>query len=171
MVSIESYVWLLPILFIFHDLEEIIGFKNFIEKHSLIMEKIPYFRKVADGFSTEGFALAVLEEFVIAVGICLGVLVFPHPFTYGIWLGAFIALTIHFMLHLIQAILLRTYVPTVVTSLICMPIAAYILYHVLTTLPYSFQTMGVFIVTGIILTFCNVFLAHKLMCWYTGRSS
>ncbi|WP_347099491.1 HXXEE domain-containing protein, partial [Streptococcus mutans] len=37
-----TYVWLFPLLFIFHDLEEIIGFIPWIEKKSdLLKEKAP----------------------------------------------------------------------------------------------------------------------------------
>lgn len=38
-----TYVWLFPLLFIFHDLEEIIGFIPWIEKKVIFLRKKPLF--------------------------------------------------------------------------------------------------------------------------------
>ena len=61
-----TYIWLFRLLFIFHDMEEIVGFMPWMNKHKqLLQEKAPLFLRLHDGLSTEGFALAVFEELII----------------------------------------------------------------------------------------------------------
>ena len=55
-----------PLLFIFHDLEEIIGMKHFINRNAdMLQSRFPFLYKRFKYFTTEGFALAVMEEFVV----------------------------------------------------------------------------------------------------------
>ena len=68
----KDIIWLFPLLFIFHDLEEIIGFMPWIERNEkLLAKKAAFILNTHKGLSTEGFALAVAE------GICRGI---PHFF-------------------------------------------------------------------------------------------
>ena len=62
----KDTIWLFPLLFIFHDLEEIIGFMPWIERNEKLLEKKAVFiLNTHKSLSTEGFALAVAEEFVV----------------------------------------------------------------------------------------------------------
>ena len=67
----REYVLLLPILFIFHDMEEIIGFGCFFKNNPEIFERFPKITAVYRGFTTAGMALAVYEEFIPFFGISL----------------------------------------------------------------------------------------------------
>ena len=56
----KDTIWLFPLLFIFHDLEEIIGFMPWIERNEkLLAKKAAFILNTHKGLSTEGFALAV----------------------------------------------------------------------------------------------------------------
>ncbi len=49
----EKYVWLFPIIFIVHDMEEIIGFGIWLKKNkALLDEKYPSISKTYKDFST-----------------------------------------------------------------------------------------------------------------------
>ena len=63
----KDYALLLPILFIFHDMEEIIGFRYFFGNNKQLFERFPKITAVYKDFSTEGFALAVYEGEVVEV--------------------------------------------------------------------------------------------------------
>ena len=66
----KDTIWLFPLLFIFHDLEEIIGFMPWIERNEkLLAKKAVFILNTHKGLSTEGFALAVAEEFVVVLFI------------------------------------------------------------------------------------------------------
>lgn len=68
----ESYIWLFPLLFIFHDMEEIIGLIPWYQKNKKLLEKrFPKICKVYADVSTEGFAFAVLEELVLCIVVCV----------------------------------------------------------------------------------------------------
>ena len=54
----KEYVWLFPIIFMFHDMEEIIGFKFFLRQNTAELQKrFPFILRRYKDFSTEGFAL------------------------------------------------------------------------------------------------------------------
>ena len=66
----KEYVWLFPIIFMFHDMEEIIGFKFFLRQNEAELQKrFPFFLRRYENFSTEGFALAVYEELILCIAI------------------------------------------------------------------------------------------------------
>lgn len=60
----KNYILLLPIIFIFHDMEEIVGFERFFEKNPDIFVRFPRIMKAYRNYSTDSFALAVYEEFI-----------------------------------------------------------------------------------------------------------
>ena len=63
-MSILFNVWMLPILFILHDFEEMIFMPLWKKRHhqKLMTFKKPFFGSVTQG---SAFAVGVLEEFVI----------------------------------------------------------------------------------------------------------
>ena len=66
------YLWMFPLLFIFHDMEEIIGLVPWIRLNkTLLAQKAPTILKIHKGVTTEGFALAVFEEFFLVLSITL----------------------------------------------------------------------------------------------------
>ena len=60
----KDYILLLPIIFIFHDMEEIIGFGWFFRKNPWLFERFPKVMNNYRGFTNEGFAIGVYEEFI-----------------------------------------------------------------------------------------------------------
>ena len=67
----KDYILFLPIIFIFHDMEEIIGFERFFKNNQELFERFPKITAVYRDFKTDGFALAVYEEFIPFFGISL----------------------------------------------------------------------------------------------------
>ena len=66
------YLWMFPLLFIFHDMEEIIGLVPWIHfNETLLAQKAPTILKIHKEMTTEGFALAVFEEFILVLSITL----------------------------------------------------------------------------------------------------
>ena len=88
----KEYVLLLPILFIFHDMEEIIGFGWFFRNNKQLLERFSKITAAYKGFTTEGFALAVYEEFIPFFGISLLAYYFPGDVLNALWFGLLLAL-------------------------------------------------------------------------------
>ena len=64
----KDYVWLFPVIFMFHEMEEIIGFKFFLERNKDKLNNLsPFIFHHYKDYSTEGFALAVYEELILCI--------------------------------------------------------------------------------------------------------
>lgn len=156
-----SYIWLFPLLFIFHDMEEIIGFIPWLDHNQNILgEKYPAIMRQYEQTSSEGFALAVFEELLLCISICL-ISVFSN--WYGLWLGGFIGCTFHFLIHIGQCIVIRKYIPCLITSIIALPVSVYVICKSIYLLEYSFYKVMFYSFMGISVMVFNLAFAHMLM--------
>jgi len=117
------FVASLPIVYMLHDFEEIIGMKPWVrlnESHlysrfpKIASKLVPHLQST----STEGFALCVAILFML-----IGVITISALFTdfYKLWMGIFMVFSIHIVVHFIQWIVFRRYIPAIITSLLCIP--------------------------------------------------
>ena len=83
----ENLLWLFPVIFMLHEMEEIIGFGPWLDKNQAILDKYPRIDAAYEHFSPSGFAMAVLEEYLLVIIITGASLYFAN---YLVWLGAFI---------------------------------------------------------------------------------
>ncbi|MBQ8950557.1 MAG: HXXEE domain-containing protein [Eubacterium sp.] len=158
----KEYILLLPIIFIIHDMEEVVGFGRFFRDNPYLFEKYPNVTKAYRGFTTEGFAAAVYEEFIPFFGVSLTAYFFPYRFLYALWFGLFISLTAHFFIHIGQTIYLKKYIPSFATSVIGLPVSILIL--IKCTAYISFDLVSILIMAaGIIFMIVNLKIAHILM--------
>ena len=152
----KEYILLLPIIFIFHDMEEIVGFEWF-------------FRRNPDrNFKTEGFAAAVYEEFIPFFGVSLLAYYFPNKVLISMWYGLFLALAGHFIIHIGQTVYLRKYIPSFITSLICLPVSVNILLRCTRAMNFDMVTILI-IVASILFMILNLKLAHMLAHFMNDR--
>ncbi len=168
----KEYVWLFPIIFMFHDMEEIIGFKFFLRQNQAELEnRFPFILRRYKDFSTEGFALAVYEELILCILISTLAYFLDRNFLWYIWLGAFLGCDLHFFIHLIQVSIYRRYIPACITSLICLPVNTLIICKCILCIEDTALFAGAFMALGACLVFVNIFIAQKLMGWFTKRLS
>lgn len=166
----REFYWLFPIIFIFHDMEEIVGFGLWLRKNKeLLAEKYPAFIKPYKDFSTEGFALAVFEELFLCILFSAMAYFTGWAAIRYIWLGAFIGCALHFVIHIGQAIVMRQYIPAVITSVICLPVSIYIIYKCLLTVGDELLGAAVFMVIGIVIVGVNLKAAQGLIGWFTRK--
>ena len=161
-LTMHEYILLLPILFIFHDMEEIIGFGCFFRNNPHIFERFPRITKAYKDYTTAGMALAVYEEFVPFFGISLLAYYFENDVLYTVWFGLLISLTAHFLIHIGQSIYIKKYIPSLITSIICLPITAVILIKSSQYIVVSLSTVTI-IVGSVLLMIVNLRFAHWLM--------
>ena len=122
-MSILFNVWMLPILFILHDFEEIIFMPLWKTRHHQKLEtfKKPFFGSVTQG---SAFAVGVFEEFIILVFIS-GFCQITHNSL--LYLSFVIAYTAHFIIHYIMCLQFGGYVPGVVTVTLELPMVLMII--------------------------------------------
>ena len=157
-MSILFNVWMLPILFILHDFEEIIFMPLWKTRHHQKLEtfKKPFFGSVTQG---SAFAVGVLEEFIILVFIS-GFCQITHNSL--LYLSFVIAYTAHFIIHYIMCLQFRGYVPGVVTVTLELPMVLMIISHywpsevsLLSAISYLFVAMA--------LAYTNLKVMHQMM--------
>ena len=158
----REYILLLPILFIFHDMEEIIGFGWFFRNNPMIFDRFPKITKAYKNYTTAGMALAVYEEFIPFFGISLLAFYFENDVLYSVWFGLLLSLTVHFLIHIGQSIYIKKYIPSLITSIICLPISLVILINSSQYIDISLSTV-LLIGGSIIFMIANLRFAHWLM--------
>ena len=158
----REYILLLPILFIIHDMEEIVGFKAFFQKNPWIFARYPGITKPYRNLKTECFALAVYEEFIPFFGLSLLAYYFPNKVLYALWMGLFLALAGHFVIHIVQSIVIRKYIPSLITSIICLPISIVIIAKGFRVSEIDFVFISAMVV-AVLFMIANLKLAHMLM--------
>lgn len=160
-------IWLFPILFIVHDMEEIIGCGLWLIKNRAFLdEKYPKISNIYKPYSTEGMAAAVMEELVLCLVVCIITRITGF---YGLWFGAFVAYTVHLIVHLGQSIVIKKYIPAVITSIICLPISIWAIASSVQLLSYSFSDVFIYSIIGIIVIVANLKLAHKIIHSFTKK--
>lgn len=166
-MTIETLIWLFPIMFMIHELEEIIFMKPWIKKNAATIQKrFPFigrrFRKATKDFSTRKFALIVAEEFIIisAVTVVSMQWGFINMFT-----GMLIAYSLHLFIHIVQFIIYRRYIPTIVTSLISIPYLVFAFMGIAASpavsVVWSLTFAGIFAVVLAV----NLFACHYIVAW------
>lgn len=163
MNNIQLIIWFFPILFIFHDFEEIIFMRVWISRNRrYLCEKFPMLSKKLlphfDNITTSSFAFGVAEEYILIITITI---ISYEMNWYSLWLGLFIAFTLHLIIHCFQTLIVRKYVPAIVTSIICLPICIYIIKNII--ILFTLNTVVSYSILGFIIMIVNLYVVHKFM--------
>ena len=162
----ERVFWLFPIVFMIHEMEEIIGFRLWFEKNFDLVKKYSMLEKLYSNFSSEGFAIAVLEEYIICI-IVTGISIFWE--IYIIWIGVFIAFVIHLVIHIIQSLVIRRYIPALISSITLLPISIFLISKSIHYFGYHFTDIAMISILSVILMVLNLILVHWIMRIVTQR--
>jgi hypothetical protein len=148
----------------FHDFEEIIFFKSWINKNKDELAK--RFPKISKRFlfrleklSTAAFSLAVAEEFVLLSLITVGSVLFDN---YWLWLAAFMGFFVHLLVHLVQWIVLKRYMPAICTTFLSLIYCGYALFVIISNNIFQPLEIVLWTVVGLGLMGVNLVFAHKL---------
>ncbi len=165
MLDINFLIWMLPIFFIFHDFEEIIFMKSWFEKNGeelklkypkIAKKMLPHMEEI----TTASFALGVCEEFVLVTIVT--VLTYQYEI-YTMWLGIFMVFTFHLILHCLQAVAMRRYVPVVATSIFLLPFCLYVIKAFLSVYTVRYTgLLAAFLISGIAIV-VNGLVLHRGM--------
>jgi len=164
-------IWLLPIVFMIHDFEEIIFFKPWINRNKdYLSKKFPNISKRflprMENLSTSAFTLAVAEEFLLLSLITVGSVLFDN---YLLWLAAFMGFFVHLFVHLVQWIILRQYIPAIYTTFLALIYCAYALYEIISKNVFQVSEIVFWTIIGFVLVGVNLLFAHKLAEVYDKR--
>lgn len=153
-MDIKLLILLLPLVFMFHDFEEIIMFQPWLEKNrDELKRRFPQIDKILaknhDHLSTSAFAVAVLHEFFLIAVITCASLYFN---SYHWWFGAFAAFSLHLIVHIGQWIIYGKYVPFIFTSILSLPYCLYTLFEFMKFTTLTAPQLSFWTVMGVGLT-------------------
>ncbi|ENY8425707.1 HXXEE domain-containing protein [Clostridioides difficile] len=149
-------------------MEEIIGFGIWLKKNkSMLDKKYPFISKVYENYSTEGMAFAVFEEFILCIIFCILTVITENQYVYLLWLGSFIAYTLHLVIHIGQSIIIRKYIPSLITSIICLPISIWCISKSIYIVDCEMSTTILYSIIGIIIVALNLKFAQSLIGKFT----
>lgn len=173
MNELQIIVWLLPVVFMIHDFEEIIFFKPWITKNSPYLKKrFPFLAKRLlpriEALSVPAFAVAVFEEFVLLSIITFTAFYFDY---YNIWLAVFMAFFIHLIIHIIQWIVLKRYIPAIITTILALPYCIYGFMIVLESHLFTASEIILLSVAGVFFMVLNLLFAHTLAAKFDKKIS
>jgi len=172
MENLIIIVWLLLVVFMIHDFEEIIFFKSWIRKNKDLDEKLPkVLRRFLPDFnnlSTSAFTLAVAEEFIL---LSLIILVSVLLNNYVLWLAAFMGFFFHLFIHIGQGIVLKRYVFGLWTSFPALIYCVYVLNEIITNNIFQTSQIILWTVIGLGLMGVNLIFAHKLAEMFDKRQA
>ena len=110
MTSVQFY-FLFPALFMLHELEEIVWMPSFVKKISIQYPN----NRILSFYTPFAFNAIVLEQFLILMTS----LYLSYQFNnYSIYASIIIAYIYHVLGHLIQTVVIRKYVPGLLTGIL-----------------------------------------------------
>lgn len=152
-MSIVQFYFLFPALFMLHELEEIVWMPSFVKKLSAQFPDIRFLSY----YTPFTFNAIVLEQFLILMTS----LYLSYQFNnYSIYATIIIAYIYHVLGHLIQTIVIRKYVPGLLTGILT---SLFSLFYLKNNVPinlywYSFITLSLILV-NLVLSFI---ILHKI---------
>lgn len=173
MMSALSVLYLVlpfPIVFLIHELEEIFVAPKWMQKKKAELEK--QFPRAAAlvgqlaSLDRKGFSYAVLEELVIVLFCTFYVLEDANVGLY-LWAAMVLAYSAHIAFHLVQAAACRSYVPGVVTAVLCIPFCAMAVKSI--WLGMSGVAFALCLVLGTLFMLLNLMLAHKIGAFFSKK--
>ena len=152
-MSIIQFYFLFPALFMLHELEEIIWMPSFVKKLSAQFPD----NRILSYYTPFTFNAIVLEQFLI---LLLSLFLSYRFSNYTIYVSIIIAYIYHVLGHLIQTVVIRKYVPGLLTGILT---SLFSLYYLNPNIPielfgYSLLTLLV-IILNLVLSFV---VLHKM---------
>ena len=155
-------LFLFPFFFLLHELEEILMVRRWIEKNGTAMHRrFSKFERIIrkmEQMTTWRFVAIAFEEFLI-VSVCTFVSIQTGNLT--AWYCCLAAFSIHLIVHIVQFIVWRGYIPAIVSTALCLPYCIWAIHD--TCLFFSPHQLFFYALLGILLGGLNLTGMHKLV--------
>ncbi|WP_213021372.1 HXXEE domain-containing protein [Siminovitchia terrae] len=157
MDEIKLLVVLFPSIFMIHEFEEIIWLVNWAKKNISSFPENQNLRKVVCNLNTSGFAFIVFCEFLIVVLLCLIVV---YYLAFNLLVAMMLTYILHSIIHVIQSIVVKKYIPALGTAILTSIYAAFIIYKTLNICNLEYSLIGILTMTITIAVYFNLLLMH-----------
>jgi hypothetical protein len=166
-LRIETLIWLFPIAFMFHDFEELILGEPWLRKNGADIRRrlegrVPAFIAKQVGAVLEKTATELAFPICLIFGISfISSFLATQYGQYGAFLLASSSFFLHGFMHVGQAILLRRYIPAVITSVvIVIPYGAVLFWRLLEAGMIDVTGILIYFIAAIALTIPFILVMH-----------
>lgn len=163
-MNIQILMMMFPVVFMFHDFEELCFLESWIRKNAGYLRN-KFLGKNwlrLEGYSTSALGITILLMFLFVSATSFLSVIFN---LYVLFAAAMIVFTVHNLVHIIQPILLRRYIPAMGSSIITLPYSLYLLYYMDRLHLVSWQDTFMFSLLFGTLTFAYLGAAHRIGFW------
>lgn len=164
----------LPILAIsfFHTLEVAFTAKRWVGRHWVsLMNEHPNLLNILfrlSGMNMQAFLIAAGTGFLVVL-LSTAALFVGGLWTERIWAIVFMAYSVCTLINIVRAVILKGYVPGLVTSIISVPLIAYAAYSL--SLVWPWWEMLLFAILGLFLAVAGHFIAQRIGRYSTTISA
>lgn len=160
-LSVLFFVLPFPIAFMLHNAEGMIVQHRWMLTHrDALVVRFPRMRGIIDHLcrlNTKAYAIATLEE-LFAMLVVVSYVLLKAPCSKQVMSAMFIAYALHLILRIVMSIVVRGYVPGLVTSILLLPYVLLNLHSI--WLALSGLELLFWSLTGIAVTLINLRFAH-----------
>ena len=150
-MDLHSFFLLFPSIFMLHELEKILLFPRFMERNPQLQRRL-----LSGAFTPFRINVIIYQEFILLL-IVLGLSIYFESFDF--YLTIIIAYIYHVIGHVFQSIILRQYIPGVLSGIITAGYCTYQIYDAVSAnymlLAYSFVTL--------LIIFVNIAVSFKML--------
>ena len=117
-----------PLAFLIHEMEEILVHHKWMSAHKEdLLRRFPKFQPMIlhlSSLNTKAFTIAVMEELVLLL-LATAYYLEGGPYAMEVWTALFVAFSVHLVVHVCQGIIIKGYVPGLITSILLLPYSYY----------------------------------------------
>lgn len=163
-MNIQILMMMFPVVFMFHDFEELCFLESWIRKNADYLRN-KFIAKNwlrLEGYSTSALGIGILLMFLFVSATSILSVMFN---LYALFAAAMIVFTLHNLVHIIQPILLRRYIPAMGSSIITLPYSLYVLSYMNHLNLFIWREAATFSVFFGALTFTYLAVAGRIGFW------
>ncbi|MFC6291529.1 HXXEE domain-containing protein [Macrococcus epidermidis] len=154
MIDESSLYWLFPILFMTHEIEEIIFLPRFVERlkwinSNKVIEKIP-------SISSFQFTIIVIEQLILI--ILLSFYCYMNN-NISLYIALIIVYIVHILIHYIQAIVIKKIIPGFYMGTLSSIVLAYLLI----TIEVDIKELVGYILIILLIAIFNLLIMYKII--------
>ncbi len=155
----------LPILAVSlcHTLEVLFTARRWVGRHWVsLMNERPSLLNILfrfSGMNMKSFLIATGAGFLMAF-LATAALFVGGLWAERVWATVFIAYSVHIIINLVRVVILKGYVPGLVTSIVSVPLIAYTAYSL--SLVWPWWEMLLFVIIGLALATADICLAQRV---------
>jgi len=125
-MNIQILMMVFPVIFMFHDFEELCFLESWIRKNADFLKNTFVGKNwlKLEGYSTSALGITIMLMFLFVSLTSILSVVFNW---YALFAAAMIVFTLHNLFHIIQPILLRRYIPAMGSAVLTIPYSLYVL--------------------------------------------